>query len=87
MNKKFYDERQQQDADRNGRKAFEGTFFVLAAVIIAQMILAQGDVRQVLGETIAILAGGGIYLGLTVKDGNLNSIGIQSFDHLCQLNL
>ena len=61
MNKKFYDERQQQDADRNGRKAFEGTFFVLAAVIIAQMILAQGDVRQVLGETIAILAGGGIY--------------------------
>lgn len=72
MNKKFYDERQQQDAERNGRKAFEGTFFVLAAVIIAQMILAQGDVRQVLGETIAILAGGGIYLGLTVKDGNLN---------------
>ena len=72
MNKKFYDERQQQDADRNGRKAFEGTFFVLAAVIIAQKILAQGDVRQVLGETIAILAGGGIYLGLTVKDGNLN---------------
>ena len=33
MNKKFYDERQQQDADRNGRKAFEGTFFVLAAVM------------------------------------------------------
>lgn len=63
-----YGDTQKQKAERAGSLAFGFSFLICAAVITVQ-ILWKGDLSLVLGETLILLAGGIVYLALTVRAG------------------
>lgn len=63
-----YGDTQKQKAERAGSLAFGASFLICAAVIAAQ-ILWKGDLSLVMGETLILLAGGIVYLIMTVRAG------------------
>ena len=63
-----YGDSQKQKAERAGSLAFGASFLICAAVITVQ-ILWKGNLSLVMGETVILLAGGILYLALTVRAG------------------
>lgn len=62
------DERQRQDADRVGARSFYMMFFTCVLVIAAEMIW-NGNIRQVLGETLVLAAGGAACIAGSIRNG------------------
>lgn len=67
--KRTLDERQQQVMGRIGSISFCVMYFVCAAAIVIQMIFGDGLLKNVAGETAALLAGGIVYLAGCMKNG------------------
>lgn len=66
---KHFDEREAQERNESGRIAFEAVFAGLLIAIVVQLVLSQGNLRCVLGETVVLLAGGIVYLTLSLRKG------------------
>lgn len=62
------DERQMQDAVRIAGISFYVMYMVCAVSVIMQFIVT-GDLKDVAGETVTLLAGGSVYLIGSVKKG------------------
>lgn len=63
-----YSELEKEKAIKAGSTAFLLMFGVCAAAIVSQLV-AAGDIRAVLGETAALLAGSLAYIGIAVRNG------------------
>lgn len=68
MKKSGLDERQQQEVSRAGEISFYVMFGVCAAAILVQLIL-YGNLRNVIGETIVLIAGGVTCIAGGIKNG------------------
>lgn len=68
MKKSGLDERQQQVVSRAGEISFYVMFGICVAAILVQLIL-DGNLRNVIGETVVLLAGGITCLIGGVKNG------------------
>jgi hypothetical protein len=66
-----YTDIQKQEAVKASSYGFITVFMVCAAAILVQLV-TYADMRLVIGETAAILAGGIIYLTLVVRAGAWN---------------
>ena len=66
--KKQLDERQQAAMDRVGARSFSSMFFLGIAVIAVQLVWT-GRLEFVLGETLLVLLGGGLYIGGSIRNG------------------
>lgn len=67
--KQFFDERQTQTSEHLGTISFYVIFLVSVAVILVQLVFFSSPLQNVLGETVAVLAGGLMYLGGCIKNG------------------
>lgn len=63
-----YNKLEKEKATRAGNAAFGLMFTVCAAMIIIQMLIAE-DLRVVAGETVVLLVGGVIYIGIMTYNG------------------
>lgn len=63
-----YSRLQKENAVKAGSTAFVLTFVVCAVIIIIQLI-AVGELRAVMGETLTLLFGGIMYIGMMVHNG------------------
>ena len=63
-----YGDAQKEKAEKAGSLAF-GVSFLICAAVIAGQILWSGNLSLVMGETVILLAGGILYLALTVRAG------------------
>lgn len=68
MKRSRLDERQQQEVSRTGEISFYVMFGICTAVILIQLIL-EGSLRNVIGETIVLFAGGITCLAGGIKNG------------------
>lgn len=63
-----YHKLEKEKAEKAGNLAFSLTFAVCALTIVIQLIVT-GELAAVLGETIILLAGGAVYIGIMVYNG------------------
>lgn len=63
------DERQYQEVSHIAANAFYVMFMISAASIVVQLVLLNQEISSVLGETIALLGGGSVYLICLMKKG------------------
>lgn len=64
-----YNELERQRAARAGNISFCMMFFVCALAIVVQMFMT-GNLSLVIGETVVLIAGGGVYIFTAVKNGS-----------------
>ena len=63
------DERQNQEVRQIAANAFYIMFIISAVSIVIQLVLFGQGMKSVLGETVILLAGGGVYLICLMKKG------------------
>lgn len=63
-----YSEMEKEKAAKAGNMAFGIMFTICAAMILIQLVII-GDLCVTLGETIALVAGGAVYIGIMVHNG------------------
>ena len=74
--KQYLDERQEQIVGKFAHLSFLTMYMVCAIAIIAQLVWWNQSLEAVAGETIAMLAGGIVYLIGVVQIGGMTSEGI-----------
>ena len=72
-----YNELERRRATKAGNLSFSVMFLVCAVTIVVQMLM-EGSFPLIIGETVALLAGGVIYLFFLVKDGAWNGAATKS---------
>lgn len=69
MRKQELDERESQELRRGEKMGFYIMFSMAVLVILVQLLIFQTGIREVFGETLILLVGGGVYLGVSMKQG------------------
>ena len=72
-----YTELEKQRAARSGNISFGIMFLVCAAAIVVQMIMT-GDMSLIIGETVILIFGAGVYIFSSVNNGAWNGTRIKS---------
>lgn len=72
-----YTELEKQRAARSGNISFGIMFRVCAAAIVVQMIMT-GDLSLIIGETVILIFGAGVYIFSSVNNGAWNGTRIKS---------
>lgn len=72
-----YTELEKQRAARSGNISFGIMFLVCAAAIVVQMIMT-GDLSLIIGETVILIFGAGVYIFSSVNNGAWNGTRIKS---------
>lgn len=72
-----YNELEKQRAARSGNISFGIMFLVCAAAIVVQMIMT-GDLSLIIGETVILISGAGVYIFSSVNNGTWNGTRIKS---------
>lgn len=67
--KKWIDEREEREIEKTGSSGFLIMFVIAVIVILLQMVLFNGDIRQVGGESVILLSGGIYVLASHVRNG------------------
>lgn len=70
--KQSFDERQKQTLEHIGSNGFYVIFLALTAAILIQLGFFSTPLKNILGETVALLIGGFVYLGSCIKNGLWN---------------
>lgn len=72
-----YNELEKQRAARSGNISFGIMFLVCAAAIVIQMIMT-GDLSLIIGETVILISGAGVYIFSSINNGGWNGTRIKS---------
>ena len=72
-----YNELEKQRAARSGNISF-GIMFLVCAVSIAVQMIMTGDLSFIIGETVILIAGGGVYIFSSINNGAWNGTWINS---------
>lgn len=72
-----YNKLEKQRAARSGNISF-GIMFLVCAVSIAVQMIMTGDLSLITGETVILIAGGGVYIFSSINNGAWNGTLIKS---------